>query len=503
MRIAIGGVAHETNTFSNVPTTKELFELWEWSVGEDILLHHRGVRDFIGGMIDRAEEYGFEVIPTFLAAAYPAGTITEETYQELKSNLIEGIRRAGEVDAILLSLHGAGVAEGVDDVEGDLLQSLRTEFGELVPIVATLDLHGNLTEKMVAHASALLGVHLYPHTDCYERGLEAVEIARRIVRDNLKPTMHLTRLPLMIPTSTTNISPAKDVNERCWNWEKEDGVIDCAFFHGFPYTDIPDVCVSVLSITEDNPQLARRVSEDVAQYIWSKKEEFAPDVLSCAEGIEAALKLEGQPIVINETSDNPGGGTPGDGTHLLRAMLEADLMNSCFGFIYDPEVARIAHQAGAGATIEVELGGKTDHLHGEPLRVKAYVKTLSDGTFIASTPMGAGGQVHLGKSARLQIGSIDVLVCSIKSQVLDEQIFLLHGIDVRKYKIVALKSSQHFRAAFEPISQHIVTVDSPGLTTLLFTSFDYKRINRPMYPIDEDTTFVLTPENEEKPYQNM
>ncbi|MEJ8545669.1 M81 family metallopeptidase [Brevibacillus borstelensis] len=502
MRIAIGGVVHETNTFSNVPTAKELFQVWEWSEGEEILLKHRRVRDFLGGMIDRAEEWGIEVIPTFFASAYPAGTITKETYKELKNRLITGIRQAGQVDAILLALHGAGVAEGVDDLEGDILEAVRSEFGDAVPVVVTLDLHGNLTEKMVAQADALLGVHLYPHTDCYERGVEAVAVARGIVEGGLKPTMHLVKLPLMIPTSTTNQSPAKDVNERCWRWEKEEGVIDCAFFHGFPYTDIPDVCVSVLSITNDNPGLARRVAEDVAAYIWEQREAFAPDVLSCTEGIEAALKLTGQPVVINETSDNPGGGTPGDGTHLLRAMLEAKLENACFGFIYDPEVAEIAHRAGTGATIEVKLGGKTDELHGAPLEVKAYVKSLTDGTFTATSPMGEGGVVQLGKSARLQIGGVAVIVCSVKSQVLDEQIFLLHGIDVKTCKIVALKSSQHFRAAFEPISHHIITVDSPGLTTLRFSSFDYRRIARPMYPLDEAVSWTKPQANEEQPYQN-
>lgn len=204
-----------------------------------------------------------------------------------------------------------------------------------------------------------------------------------------------------------------------------------------------------------------------------------------------ALETEGMPIVINETSDNPGGGTPGDGTYLLRAMLEAKLANACFGFIFDPEVVQLAHQAGVGATIQVSLGGKTDYLHGEPLEVTGYVKALTDGKFIATTPMGQGGQENFGKSVRLQIEGVDVLVCSVKSQVLDEQIFLLHGIDVTKYKIVALKSSTHFRAAFEPISARVITVDSPGLTTLNFRFFKYERAIRPIYPLDPATEWNL------------
>ncbi|GED71592.1 microcystinase C [Brevibacillus reuszeri] len=491
MKMVVGVVSHETNTFSNVPTTVELFKLWEWERGQTILQKHRRVRDPLGGMIDRAEELGIEVIPSFAAFTYPNGTITAETYEAIKQELIEGIMEAGEVDAICLVLHGAGVVEGIDDLEGDLLHVVRQVVGYSVPLIATLDLHGNLSDKMVAEADALLGFHLYPHTDGYERGIEAVDLAYRMVRGECKPVMYLTRLPLMIPTSTTNLSPAKDINEACWKWEKEPGVIDCVFFHGFPYTDIPDVGVSIISVTDGDKQLAKRVADDVARLVWEKREEFSPQILTPAEGIQEALRTEGRPVVINETSDNPGGGSPGDGTHLLRAMLEAKLENACFGFINDPEVARLAHQAGVGATIDVKLGGKTDTLHGEPLSITAYVKSLTDGQFTISSPMGKGTRENYGKSARLQIGGVDVLICSVKSQVLDEQIFLLHGINVLNYKIVGLKSSQHFRAAYEPISARIIPVDSPGLSCLQLSLFQYKRIQRPIFPLDKDTEFVL------------
>ncbi|TXK86173.1 M81 family metallopeptidase [Paenibacillus sp. N3.4] len=485
MKIAIGGVVNEINTFSSFETTVELFKQRTWERGETILSNHRGVRDYLGGMIDRAEALGIEVIPTFAAFAEPAGKITRETYETIKSELAAGIQAAGTVDAICLSLHGAGVVVGIDDMEGDLLQYVRSQVGYELPLIVTLDLHGNLTEKMVAEANVLLGVHLYPHTDCYERGIEAVDIAEQMVKGGLQTAMHLTKLPLMIPTSTTNLSPAKDINAICLEWEKHPDVIDCAFFHGFPYTDHPDVGVSVVAVTRGDQLLAKEVADDVANQIWAKREEFTPQFLSPAEGIRQALAAEGLPIVINETSDNPGGGSPGDGTYLLRAMLEANLQNACFAFIYDPEVAQIAHEAGVGATITVKLGGKVDKLHGEPIELTATVKSLTDGRFIISSSVAKGTHVDLGKSVRLQVGGLDILVCSVRTQVLDEQIYLLHGIDVNTFKIVALKSSQHFRAAFEPISKQIITVDSPGLSTLQFSFFDYKRLTRPIYPLDE------------------
>lgn len=491
LKVAIGGVVHETNTFSNVPSTLDLFQSWEWDHGEVILSRNRKVRNFLGGMVDRAEELGIELLPTFSTFAYPAGTITHETYERMKNELLEGLRLAKDADAICLALHGAGVAEGVDDLEGDLLAAVRGVVGYDIPLVVTLDLHANMTPKMVEEADALLGVHLYPHVDCYERGLEAIDVASKMVAGEWKPTMHLTRLPLLIPTSATHHFPANEINEACWAWEKEENVIDCAFFHGFPYTDIPELGVAVLTVTNNDSELARKVSEDVAKLVWQHRDDFELIMPTPADGIAQALATEGMPIVINETSDNPGGGTPGDGTHLLRAMLDAQLTNACFGYMYDPEVVQQAFAAGVGATLEISLGGKTDHLHGEPLEVTAYVKALTDGKFVATTPMGQGARIDYGKSVRLQIGGVDVLVCSVKSQVLDEQIFQLHGIDVTRYKIVALKSSTHFRAAFEPISAKVITVDSPGLTTLNFRFFQYKRANRPLYPLDPITDPTL------------
>jgi len=484
MKIAIGQIAHETNTFSTVPTTEDSFRLWEWDHGQSILENHRGVEDYLGGMIDRAVELGIEIVPTFSAFANPAGTITSATYETMKHELMEGLKQAGDVDAICLALHGAGVAEGVDDLEGALLESIRRTFGK-VPVIVTLDLHGNITERMVANADVLLGVNFYPHTDSDDRGREAVDVAKEIVEGQLTPVMSLTRLPLMIPTSTTNLSPARDVNEVCWQWEKRPGVVDCTFFHGFPHTDTPDVCVSVLAVTNGDAELAKEASETVGRCVWEYRKQFLAQTPSPAEGLLLAVAAEGRPIVVNETSDNPGGGTPGDGTHLLRAMIAANLSEACFGTIYDPAVVESAHSAGVGAYIEVLLGGKTDSLHGEPLFVRAYVKTLSDGKFLQSSPMWRGKQMNLGKSARLVVDGIDIIVCSVSSQVFDEQVFLLHGIDVAQYKIVALKSSQHFRAAYEAIAKEIITVDSPGLSTRQLSNFDYKRVPRPIYPLDE------------------
>ncbi len=489
MRIAVGEVSHETNTFCPALTELDEFRAREWAFGQDIVRRHRCVRSYLGGMLAAADRLGIEVAPTFATQATPSGTISRHAYEAILSALFGALRKAGPVDAICLALHGAGVAEDADDLEGDLLGKLRADVGPTVPVVVTLDLHANVTLEMARHATALLTVNCYPHVDAYDRGAEAVELAQRIVNGRARPRMHLTRIPMLVPTTATSLSPLKEVNERCRGWEAKPGIIDCTFVHGFAHTDIPPIAASVIAIADGAAAAAREAAEDVASYAWEARGALLRQTLGPAEAVRQALALEGRPVVINETSDNPGGGAPGDGTHLLRALLEANAPDTCFGFIYDRETAAQAHAAGAGATVRVRLGGKSDRMHGTPIESEAYVVSLTDGRFIRRSPMGRGAQVDLGRMARLRIGAVDVLVSSVREQTLDPEVFLLHGIDVPRCKIVALKSSQHFRAGFEPLAAHILTADSPGLTTLNLASFPYRRVTRPVWPLDADMTY--------------
>jgi microcystin degradation protein MlrC len=489
LRFAIGGISHETNTFCAGLTTVDDFKRREWQHGQEVIDGHRGVRDDLGGMIDAADRLGIEVVPTFSATTEPSGTIAADALATMLEELLAGLRAAGTVDAVCLALHGAGVAEGEDDIEGAIIEAVRELIGPDTPLIVTLDLHGNLTERMVQHADALLVCHLYPHTDMYERGVEAVELAARMVRGEAKPAMHITILPMMIPPSTTNVGPAHAINELCYEWESAPGMIDCTFVHGFPHTDVPVMAISVVAIADGDGELARRASRAVAHRIWETRDDFVTPLPSPAEAIEQALNTDGRPVVIAEVSDNSGGGAPADGTHLLRAMLEADLHDACFGFLCDPEVAAQAHAAGTGATIDIRLGAKTDQLHGTPIETSAYVKCLTDGRFILQTPMGRGALVDRGPMARLVIGGVDVIVSTTRSQTLDPEVFLLHGIDVTRYKIVALKSQQHFRAGFEPVAARIIRTDPPGATASNLHSFTFERAPRPIWPLDRDVVY--------------
>jgi len=485
VRIAIGQISHETNTMFGPPTPVEEFQRQGWATGQEILERHTGVRGYLGGMIAAGADHGIEIGPTFAAQAHPSGTIERAAFDTMLGNLLDGIRAAGQVDAVCLSLHGAGSAEGIDDIEGTILKAVRELVGPELPVVATLDLHCHSTELMIENATALLTVHEYPHVDSYERGYEAVELAAKAARGEVAPVMALAVLPMAIPPITSFHGPAREINELCWDWERR-GLLDVTFVHGYPHTDVPIISSSVIAVADGDRELAKQAANDVAGRIWEMREQFRSNLPSPEEAIRQALAFDGGPVVIAEVSDNPGGGSPGDGTHLLRALLDANQPDTAFGFIYDPETAAQAHAAGPGATIEARIGGKTDpDILGAPVEVAAYVKSCTDGRYIVQSPMGRGGQANLGKMARLVVGNVDVIVGSESHQTIDDELFRLHGIEVSRLKIAALKSQNHFRAGFEPIAAEIIRTDSPGWTTSNLETFNYQRIRRPIWPLDD------------------
>jgi microcystin degradation protein MlrC len=480
LRVGIAGIAHETNSYCSGQTPLSSF----WVLrGSAVVERMAGTSTDVGGMLAACSEVGATPVPLLVSGANPSGVIEAAAYRALKEEILAGIREAGALDAVALALHGAGVVDGIDDLEGDLARAVRRLVGGDVRLVATFDLHGNVSQEMADALDLVLCCHEYPHTDLFERGHEAVAAIPRLLSGELAPTTHVEWLPMLLPTSTTLFGPARAVNELCWHLEERPGVFDCTLFHGFPYTDTPLVGAHVTATAHRDRALAESVAREAARFLWETRDAFRPTSLSAAEAVERARAASGWPVVINETSDNPGGGAPGDGTHLLRAMLEARLDDACFGCIADPDVARMAHRAGVGQTLEVALGGKTDDLHGAPLRTTAQVKTLSDGRFVLQEML-RGVQVNLGPCARLRIGGIDVIVTSRSQQTFDPEVFLLHGIDVRRRRIVALKSSNHFRAGFQSLAHEIVTADPPGLTTHHVEIFPRKRSPRPLWPLD-------------------
>lgn len=488
LRVAIGGIAHESNGFLE-PTRLDDFSVQE---GDAIVAANRGTRTYLGGMIAGGEGVGATIAPTYAAAATPSGTIAQQAWEAMVDGLVTSIRKAVPLDAVCLALHGAGSAEGCDDIETDILRRVREAVGEQVPIAVTLDLHANLRAEMLLPNTMLFGVHHYPHVDAYDRGVEAMEALARRLRGDIAPVQVLERIPLLIGgNSTSDTEPVQSINARCWEWERRSGVLNVTFFHGFVHTDLPVMGATVVAMTDGNEELARAAARDVAQYVWTHRSGFKVsllDVDGAIREVERVLATRGGPVVVNEPSDNPGGGAPGDGTHLIRAFLAAPPHRVAFAWIYDPEVVRQAAPQ-VGQWIHVRLGGKSNPLHGTPIEARAYVKCLSDGRFVHTTPMKEGWRADLGPCARLQIGRVDVIVTSVREQVFDAEIFHLHGIDPSAYDVVAVKSSHHFRAGFKDLATQIITADTPGVTTRDLRALLYQRLNRPVAPLDANATY--------------
>jgi len=488
MRIAIAGFNHETNTFCTDRTDTRNFS----QIRGERLFQSQGTQTSLGGALDTCAALGIEAVPLLAVQAQPSGIIEFDTYQAFTTEILDGIRNNLPLDGVFLDLHGAGVVDGIGDLETNLTKVIRDLVGEAVPIAATFDLHGNINQAMCDALDGTFACHQYPHIDLHLRAREAIELIVRMHKENFRPVTHVEYLPLLLPTTTTFEGIGQAQLKNMLAAEAESGVIDVSWFHGFPYADTKDVGASIAVTTSGDREQAERTAKRLAQGLWQAREAFRPLSLSgdeaVARAVAAAALNPDKPVVINETSDNCGGGTPGDGTHLLRSMLDAKLEQACFGFIVDPEVADQAHEAGVGATISVDLGGKTDALHGEPLHLTVYVKALHDGR-LKMRAMFKGAPLHLGKFARLVINDIDIIVGSRRSQTFDIAPFLAVGIDVSEYPIVALKSSNHFRAGFTHIASSIITADTPGLTTHKLQVFGHKNLRAPSWPLDSSASY--------------
>jgi len=479
-QVVIAGISHETNTYCRDETQTSDFHQLR---GERIL-RTIDSETSLGGALRTCSELNIEPIPLLAVTAQPSGSINRETYEKFKQEILDGINASKPVDGVFLDLHGAGVVTGIEDLEGDLARAIRDCVGEAVPITASFDLHGNVTQVMADALDGVFACHQYPHIDMHKRAEEAIRLIARMLDEDFRPVLHVETVPMLLPTTTTFLGIGKDMLDYVLEAEKQKGVIDISWFHGFPYTDIEHVGSHIVVTVQSDRERAELIARETAGHLWQIREKFRALSLSADEAVRQASSAAGGPVVINETSDNCGGGTPGDGTHLLKAMLDAELEKACFAFIVDSTVADQAHEAGVGSTINIKLGAKYDDLHGEPLSLSVYVKALHDGRLVMQA-MAKGAPMNLGRIARLVVDGIDIVVASRRSQTFDPGPFEAVGIDVNEYPVVALKSSNHFRAGFQDLAAKIVTADPPGLTTHHIEIFPRENSVSALWPIDE------------------
>ena len=489
MRIIVGGFEHETNSFSNIcADTADVKRMTR--AGESYIRSNMGIRYTMGGIIDECRELGIQLLAASRIYQTPCGPTRKEAFEAFRDEFVELVWAAHyeePLDAVIMNIHGAGVAEGYPDVEGELLRALRARLGSEIPIGMVLDLHGNITPEMLELSNIIVGYKEYPHTDTYESARRLIRLIHEQVVGGKNFCQALVKLPwLLAPSCGVTLSgPACDVKKFAEEQVNAvPGLRDASFFHGFPYADVESCSVSVVTVAESR-ETAENAARTIAEYAWNRRRDFAVPAYSAAQAMDLAEQAEA-PVVINESSDNPGGGGPGDGTHLLREMLKRDLPGTVYGGIADPEVVRQAIAAGVGGRIDCLLGAKTDHLHGTPVELKgAYVKTISDGTYITKNPMGAGGKASVGPSVLLQAGNVGIVVTSIRKQNLDDGPFRMVGIDWQDMRMLALKSSQHFKGWWTGRAKTIIACESPGVHSGDLGSFSYQHANTSYFPLGD------------------
>lgn len=488
MKIALGQVWQETNTFNPILTTMETFRNFGYVTDADLLTQFREVSE-LGGFIaaGEADPGPIDWAPLIRVGAWPSGPVTAEARAYFQRELLERLERAWPLDGVLLSLHGAMVAQDADDVEGELLTAVRECVGPNVPVAASLDLHANVTERMVAAADLLCGYHTAPHVDLLETGEKTARLLFAVARGQARPVTAFRKLPMIVPAERhiTSEGPMKDLFDRVKAEEQRAGVLSVSLFPVQPWLDLPDLGWSVLATTDGDEGLAQQIVDGLAEMAWAYRDRFDVERLPPGEAIDRAWALDGRPVVIADAADSTNSGAPGDSTILLRELLAREPKEPVFLTVVDPEAVEQALTAGVGAEVELDLGGKRDSVFSQPVRVTARVRLHFDGRYRISGHGGKNLAINTGRTVLLEVGEIRIVVSEAPGPGHHPKVYETVGLNPREAKIVIVKSPSGFRADYGPFAREIFLADCPGLASPHFEQLPYRRIPRPLYPFDE------------------
>jgi microcystin degradation protein MlrC len=486
MRVAVGGIYHESNTFFSQPMTMGRFAEKDLHVGPDIIEHWQGTCSEVGGFIEGGRQLGFELLPTVMAWGMPSGALTSETLETLSQILLARLQEAKPLDGILLSLHGAMVSDSFADADGEILRRVRNTVGVNTPLVVTLDYHANMTEEMIRWPDAIVGYDTYPHIDQNERGLEAADILNRMLQENMRPRIALARRPLLphILRQLTEKPPMSDAIALAHELEARPGIVSVSVFAGFPYCDVPDAGFSVLAVARNDVEVARRATELIAESVWQRRAEFQKSLPCAEEAVGMAIAEPSGLAVLVDVGDNLGAGTPGDGSVLLAELLRQRAQGALV-LLCDPQAVAVAVDAGVRQRVRLKVGGKADRNHGEPVGIEGVVRTISDGVYRNIGPMRDGVLDDQGRTAVVDTDGVLVVLTERRMPMWNLQQLRTLGIEPTRLRIVVVKAAIAYRAAYAPIAQRIIEVDTLGLAAADVRRFDYQRLKRPIYPLDQ------------------
>ncbi len=480
-KLFIACLGTETNTFSNMPTGLENFA--------ETMLFHGDATENSDGLFAipmkiwrrRAEGHQAEVVESLGAFAQPAGLTVRSVYEGFRDEILDDLKSAGSVDVVMLSLHGAMVADGYDDCEGDLIASIRRIVGPQTVIGAELDLHCSITETITDNLDVLITFKEYPHIDAGERAEELFELCLKASRDEIKPVIAVHDLN-MISMWRTPIGEAADIVQHMTALEGKDGVLSVSLAHGFPWGDVPDASAKVIVVTDGDTAKAQATADQVGAMIWSLKDATHPTGLTIDEALTQAHDATAGPIVLADLGDNAGVGAPSDSTFILRRVVERAVPNVLTGLYWDPVSVRFCKEAGEGGSFELRIGGKVGIASGDPIDLRVRVrKIITD----ATQPF-AGSFAPMGDAVWVSADNdLDIIINANRVQTFHPDAFEQFGIKLANKKIVVVKSTQHFYAGFEPVAAEILYVAAPGAIPMDFKTIDYEKFKSPYWPRDE------------------
>ncbi|SNR69110.1 M81 family metallopeptidase [Puniceibacterium sediminis] len=482
MRVALAGFLHETNTFAPARADFPAFQFGGGYIpmtrGPAMIDAARGVNLGISGALSVSDDLGWDVVPVLWAGAIPSAHVTRDAFEQIADEIVAGVAGAGPLDGVFLDLHGAMVAEHLDDGEEEIARRVRAAVGPDMPIAAALDLHGNISEQFVSLVDVLVGFRTYPHVDMAATGAAAARLLDGIMTTGTRPAKAFRRMSYLVPIpfQTTDMAPA----DRLYAGLATADVLTASLFMGFPAADIPDCGPTAITFAETQ-EAANRAADAIAAAYEAAEPEFDNLTYTPAEAVEQAALLAQQegrgPVVIADTQDNPGAGGVSATTGMLRALLDADAQKAAIGLIVDPVTAQQAHDAGQGAIARFRIGGHPGLPDDAPVEVDAVVEALSTGKLSATGPYYGGTRLDLGPSACLRIGGVRVVVTSRIAQMADREMFRFVGIGPEDQDILVVKSSTHFRADFAPIARDILVACAPGPMPFNPADLPFTRLN--------------------------
>ncbi len=486
MKFITGGIMHETHTFSSEPTPESV---WDIARGEECWTY-AGTNHSLGGVIDACRTLGIQLTPTLFANATASGPVDRATFERFLAELRQGIAAALPADGIVLTLHGAMVAEAIPDGEVAILRMVRDLVGPDMPIAVTLDLHANSSRELVELATIVVGYDTYPHVDINERAREAVQLLARAIRGEIHPTMGYVALPLMpVPQAmNTSAHPFRTLFSAVHAIEDSGGALSITLAGGFAYADTAAAGMSVIAITDNDPDGAQRIALDIARRAWELRRDLHIVNVPVDEAVAQAITWAENPVVLVDVGDNIGGGTPGDGTVILAELLRQSATGAVV-VIADPEAVRQAISAGPGAEVTLTVGGKVDRLHGKPLTITGVVTFAGEGGWVHEGPENAGVPVHHGPRAVIETAGNLVVIESVKTAPGDLQQLRSVGIEPENQRILVVKAAVRWRGGYGPITKHHIDVDTPGLGSVNLDGFAFECIRRPIYPLDPFTSW--------------